>query len=61
MEPIPQEWIKTYVDALLGAASRWPEGAMRTAALLRADHAMDLVKAFRERNEHRAVAPTPNG
>ena len=48
-KPIPQEWIKKYVDDLLGYASRLKENdPMRTACLLRADHVMDLVKAFRE-------------
>lgn len=49
MKPIPQEWIKKYVDQMLEIAGKFPEGsAMRAAAMLRADHAMDLVKAFRE-------------
>ena len=48
MKEIPQEWINKYVDRLLYAAGKLPEGAMRDACLLRAEHAMDLVKAFRE-------------
>lgn len=48
MKPIPQEWIKQYVDKLLLTAEKLPEGKMRDAILLRIDHAMDLVKAFRE-------------
>lgn len=52
MDPIPQEWIRDYVDSLLRAAELWPEGSlMREAALLRADHAMDLVKSFRENRD----------
>lgn len=48
-EDIPQLWIKEYVDTLLRFAERLPEGSpMRDSTLLRADHAMDLVKAFRE-------------
>lgn len=54
MEPIPQEWIKEYVDKLLMMAEKFGPGAMQNAALLRADHAMDMVKAFRERNSHSA-------
>lgn len=49
MTPIPQEWIKQYVDDLLAFAERLTESnLLRNACLLRADHAMDLVKAFRE-------------
>ncbi len=49
MSPIPQEWIKRYVDDLLSFAAGLDErNAMRAACLLRADHVMDLVKAWRE-------------
>ena len=47
---IPEEWIKEYVDQLLAAAAKLETGAMHQACLLRADHAMDLVKAFRVRD-----------
>lgn len=47
-EPIPQEWIKNYVDQLLAVGSKLAPGLMRDAALLRAEHAMDLVKAWRD-------------
>ena len=50
MEPVQQEWIKLYVDKLLEVCGTFPETSpMREAILLRADHAMDLVKAWRER------------
>ena len=46
--PIPQEWIKKYVDQLLLYADKaGPDSLMGKAALLRAGHVMDLVKAFR--------------
>lgn len=48
MEPIPQEWIKRYVGQWLEIAGKMEPGKMQDAALLRADHAMELVKAFRE-------------
>ena len=49
MKPIPQEWIRSYVDMLLKTAALFPAGSeMRTAALLRADNVLDLVKAFQE-------------
>jgi hypothetical protein len=49
LKPIPQEWIKLYVDKLIALADKLPEGgAMRRETLARADHAMDLIKAFRE-------------
>jgi hypothetical protein len=45
---IPERWIKEYVDQLLACAEKFPEGAMRDSALLRADNVMDMVKAYRE-------------
>lgn len=45
---IPEEWIKRYVGTLLEAAGKLQPGAFRDAVILRADHAMDLVKAWRE-------------
>lgn len=48
MRPIPQEWIKKYIDQLLEGAGKLPPGVFQSAVLLRADHAMDLVKAWRE-------------
>lgn len=48
-EPIPQEWIRSYVDELLKLAKAFDDhSAMHAHALLRAEHAMDLVKAFRD-------------
>jgi hypothetical protein len=46
MEPIPQEWIKAYIDKILELAGKMPSDLQ----LLRADHIMCLVKAFRERD-----------
>lgn len=46
-QPIQQEWIKQYVDTLLQLAKGF-DGAMRDSSMLRAQHAMDLVAAFRE-------------
>lgn len=49
LPPIPQDWIRGYVDQLLVAAKKVGPGTlMGQAALLRADHAMDMVKAWRE-------------
>lgn len=45
---IPQTWVRDYVDKLLELAARLPEGGMRQATLSRAEHAMDLVEAWRE-------------
>ncbi len=51
MAAIPEEWIKRYVDKLLDfAKSAGPSTLMGTAAMMRADHAMDLVRAWREQN-----------
>ena len=50
-EAIPTEWIKRYVDTLLEFAAKDPESKMAQAAMLRADHTMDLVKAWREKNQ----------
>lgn len=47
--PIPQDWVRKYVDTMLAMAGKiGPDTAMGQAALLRAEHAMDLVKAWRE-------------
>lgn len=51
---IPESWIKRYVDQLLLVASKFDDGPMRRAAMERADHAMDLVKAYRERASEQA-------
>ncbi len=48
---IPDKWMKTYVDQLLDIAEKFPRGRMRDAALLRADHIMDMVKAYRDHAE----------
>lgn len=45
---IPEDWIKQYVDQWLEIAGKLQRGPMYDSALLRADHAMDLVKAWRE-------------
>jgi hypothetical protein len=51
-EPIPQEFIKRYVDELLLVALKLPEGGFRDAVALRAEHVMDLVKAFHVWRNH---------
>ncbi len=53
MKPIPQEWLKNYIDTLLKLAGELPPGGLRDATLLRVDHAMDLVKAFKESEYNR--------
>lgn len=51
MKPIPQEWVKRYVDLLLDAAKMFDSlSPMRASILLRADAVMDMVKAFRDTN-----------
>lgn len=50
MNNIPDEFIKNYIDQLLIAAAKIGPGKMSDAILLRADCIMDLVKAYRERN-----------
>ena len=49
MKPIPQEWIKAYVDQLIEAAKLFGDTVMGKAAIERAHSIMDMVKAFRER------------
>jgi hypothetical protein len=52
MDAIPEEWIKKYVDQLLLIAGKLShDSAMQQIILLRAHHAMDLVKAWRESKE----------
>jgi hypothetical protein len=51
-EAIPLKWIKGYTDTLLSLAEKFPEaGKMRDATLLRVDHVMDLVKAWKGRDK----------
>jgi hypothetical protein len=46
---IPQDWIRDYVDQILAMAKQFDEAsAMRAACVARAEHVLDLVKAFRE-------------
>ena len=45
---IPEKWMKGYVDQLLEIAAKLPDGLMKDATMLRADHVMDMVKAWRE-------------
>lgn len=47
---IPEDWIRDYVDQLLDFAGGCPEGGLKQAVMLRADHVMDLVKAWREKH-----------
>lgn len=55
MNSIPEKWIKEYVDTLIAYAAKiGPDTAMGKAALERADHAMDLVKGYRERSKEDA-------
>jgi hypothetical protein len=50
LKPIPQKWIKEYVDSLIEAAKSFGlESKMSQSAMVRADAIMDLVKAFQER------------
>ena len=47
-EPIPQEWIREYVDKLIETSAYFDESSpMRRAATDRADAVMDMVKEFR--------------
>ena len=56
MTDIPEAWIKNYVDQMVVVAAKFPKGRMRDAALLRMEHAMDLVKAHREHLERKETA-----
>jgi len=51
MTPIPQEFIKEYVDELISAAKLFGDSRMGNAAMIRADAIMDMVKAFRDKKE----------
>ena len=44
---IPIEWIKKYTELMIEYAGKFEE-PMRGATLLRVDHVMDLVKAWKE-------------
>ena len=58
MSAIPEEWIGQYVDALLQGAMKLPDGKFRDAVALRAEHAMDLVEAWRKRDQRAADTST---
>lgn len=48
-DPISLEWIKQYIDTLLEFAKKHgSDSKMGQAAMLRAEHVMDLVKAWKE-------------
>lgn len=52
LKPIPQEWVKKYVDNLVRIAKALPENSdLRAVVAVRAENALDLVKAFRESQE----------
>lgn len=64
-DPIPQQWIKEYVDTLLEVGKQLePNGLMQQAVLVRAHNIMDMVEAFRETydkennqvSEHRPIS-----
>lgn len=47
---IPLEWIKKYTETLITLAAKFDAGSkMRDATLLRVDHVMDMVKAWKEK------------
>lgn len=51
-DAIPYSWIRNYIDFLLKAAEGFgPDSAMGKAAMLRAEHAMDLVEAHQKDKE----------
>lgn len=48
---IPEEWIKGYVDSLIKVAKSLDDNSvMQTAIALRAENILDMVVAFREKN-----------
>lgn len=47
-DAIPLAWIKAHVDTLIKVAASYPDGKMQEAIALRADHIMDMVKAWKE-------------
>jgi hypothetical protein len=51
---ISEDWIKRYVDQLLEVAGKLEPGPLRDSVLLRADFAMDIVKAWRESEQKRS-------
>ena len=54
MRDVPQEWIRNYIDQLLDIAKQLDsDSSLQAAVLSRAEHAMDLVKAFREKEGER--------
>ncbi|MHA2062999.1 MAG: hypothetical protein ACXABY_01325 [Candidatus Thorarchaeota archaeon] len=52
---IPESFIRDYVDQLIAAAKGFGDTVMGNAAVQRADHIMDLVKAWREYTKRDAL------
>lgn len=50
-DAIPMEFIKAYVDSLIEFANKLRGSTNVEATMLRADHIMELVKAWQERNK----------
>jgi hypothetical protein len=48
---ISLEWIKEYIDQLLGVAGGLQPGPFQDAILRRIDSILDLVKAWKERKQ----------
>lgn len=47
-DAIPMTWIQRYTKTMLDMAAKFDEGSkMREATLLRVDHIMDMVKAYK--------------
>ena len=45
---IPEEWIKNYVDQILSVCKIDPDSPMSQKFAERADHILDMVKAYRD-------------
>jgi hypothetical protein len=51
---IPEEWISNYVKTLLDMAGKLSPGTFQDAVTLRAEHALDLVDAWHNREKNDA-------
>ena len=54
MTEISLKWVQRYVDSLLRVASMQPGSKLSELATLRADHVMDMILAWRDRDKAQA-------
>jgi|APGre2960657404_1045060.scaffolds.fasta_scaffold32126_4 hypothetical protein len=53
---IPEDWIRKYVDSLITVAKSLDDSSiMKQAIIIRVECILDMVEAFRERNNEKSL------